>query len=83
MSDQGPKDPEDQEPETPAPYESRFVRSFADEPTLGEQALIDALGGLSLDRFKVVVDEVLSRKAWWMELVEMGVEPPPEPSIEP
>ena len=77
--DQGPKDSEDQEPEELP----RFVRSFAEDPTLGEQALIDALGGLSLDRFKVVVDEVLSRKAWWMELVEMGVEPPPEPSIEP
>ena len=77
---------EPQDSETPARDEPRFVqlgRSFADDPTLTEQALITALDGLSLDRFRVVVFEVIGRRQLWQELVLLGVEPPPEPSVEP
>jgi hypothetical protein len=81
VSDEGP-----QEPETPATDEPRFTqfgRGLADDPTITEQALIEALDGLSLDRFRVVVFEALNRKHMWQELVDMGVEPPPEPPVEP
>jgi hypothetical protein len=77
---------EPQDPDTPAADEPRFVqrgRSLADDPTITEHMLIEALDRLSLDRFRVVVFEALNRKHMWQELVDMGVEPPPEPPVEP